>query len=170
VRATHSNPRSRRLFGRLRTWSGAAVLLAFAASPILADPIGPATARNLLSVQVVGLRNDHGQVCCTLFPPSSLFPAGHDPAQRTAWAPITDRMATCEFHGLAPGVYAVVVFHDENSDGIFNRNWLGMPKEGYGFSNDAPARWRAPKFDEASFPYAGGEATIRISIRYGLRR
>jgi uncharacterized protein (DUF2141 family) len=118
---------------------------------------------------VLRLRNDHGRVCCTLFPRSSKFPSGHDPAERIVWTPIADRVATCDFHGIAPGVYAAVVFHDENSDGIFNRNWLGMPKEGYGFSNDAPARWRPPKFDEASFPYAGGDATIRIDIRYGLR-
>lgn len=166
--------RARRAAGRLRSSFVASIMLAWVALaivavPSLANPIGPATIGNLLNVRVLGLRNNQGRVCCTIFPRSKAFPGGHDPGERTVWAPIADRAATCEFHDLAPGEYAAVTFHDENSDGIFNRNWLGMPKEGFGFSDDAPALWRPPNFNEASFPYGGGDVTILIHIRYGLR-
>lgn len=121
---------------------------------------------NLIRVRVTGLRDDNGKVRCSLFSPANDFPNDHDKTAITIPVPIAGETSTCEFANIAPGTYAVVVFHDENSDGKFNRNWLGLPKEGYGFSNDAPARWRAPEFDEASFPFGGGTVDILIHIRY----
>jgi uncharacterized protein (DUF2141 family) len=119
-----------------------------------------------LRVRVVGLRNDNGDVCCSLFSSAEDFPANGDLLAQTVTAPITDRTAVCEFSAIAPGTYAVVLFHDENSNGKFDRNWLGLPKEGYGFSNDAPTRWHAPRFDAASFPFTGGISEILVHIRY----
>lgn len=121
---------------------------------------------NLLRIRVAGLRNDKGKVRCSLFSPANDFPNDRDKTAITIAAPIAGETSTCEFADIAAGIYAVVVFHDENSDGKFNRNWLGLPKEGYGFSNDAPTRWRAPKFAEASFPFGGGTVEILIHIRY----
>jgi uncharacterized protein (DUF2141 family) len=122
-------------------------------------------SENRLRVRVVGLRNEEGEVRCSLFSSAEDFPANADLLATTVTAPIADRTAICEFSTIAPGTYAVVLFHDENSDGKFKRNWLGLPKEGYGFSNDAPTRWHAPSFDAASFPYTGGIAEILVHIR-----
>lgn len=121
---------------------------------------------NRLRVHVFGLRNGHGDVRCSLFSSAEDFPNNGDLMAKTTIAPIIDRTATCEFIGIAPGVYAVVLFHDENGDGKFNRNWIGLPEEGYGFSNDAPAHFHPPRFDEASFLFAGGTLAIPINIRY----
>ena len=49
---------------------------------------------------------------------------------------------------LKPGYYAIAQYHDENSDHNFNRT-LFMPKEGFGFSNDAPTSIGLPSFDAA---------------------
>ena len=122
---------------------------------------------NLLRVHVIGLRNDNGDVRCSLYSSAEDFPTNDDLLATTVVAPISDHSAVCEFSSVAPGTYAVVVFHDENSDGKFNRNWLGMPKEGFGFSNDAPARWHPPKFDAASFSFSGA-AEIVVHMRYTL--
>ena len=123
-------------------------------------------ADNRLLVRVVGLRNDKGDVRCTLFSSREDFPTNNDQMATTVVAPITDRIALCGFSTIAPGTYAVVLFHDENADGKFNRDWLGLPKEGYGFSNDAPTRWHAPSFDAASFHVSGGISEILVHIRY----
>jgi uncharacterized protein (DUF2141 family) len=93
---------------------------------------------NRLRVHVLGLRNDNGNVRCSLFSSAEDFPNNGDLLARTVTAQIVARTATCEFAGVAPGIYAVVLFHDENGDGKFNRDWFGLPEEGYGFSNDAP--------------------------------
>jgi uncharacterized protein (DUF2141 family) len=127
---------------------------------------GTAGSENRLRVLVVGLRNDNGDVRCSLFSSAEDFPMNRDLLAKTVTAPIVNQNAICEFSPIAPGLHAVVLFHDENSDGKFNRDPLGMPEEGYGFSNDAPAHWHAPSFNAASFQYRGGISEILVHIRY----
>jgi len=130
---------------------------------------GPETfvkTENQLRIHVLGLRSDRGDIRCSLFSSAEDFPNNGDLMAKITTAPIVDRSATCVFTGVAPGVYAVVLFHDENGDGKFNRNWIGLPEEGYGFSDDAPAHFRPPRFDEASFSFAGGALEIPVNIRY----
>jgi uncharacterized protein (DUF2141 family) len=51
-------------------------------------------------------------------------------------------------------------------NGKLDTNWLGIPKEGYGFSNDAKALLSAPSFSAASFPYEGGDLALTITLHY----
>lgn len=55
------------------------------------------------------------------------------------------------FQNLPQGEYAVALFHDENKDDICNRNFFGIPKEGYGFSNNIKPIISAPSFNETKF-------------------
>jgi uncharacterized protein (DUF2141 family) len=64
------------------------------------------------------------------------------------------------------GVYALVVIHDEDSNGKLNTNWLGIPTEGYGFSNNAKGLLGPPKFPAASFSYDGRSVDLTISLHY----
>lgn len=54
------------------------------------------------------------------------------------------------FKNLPPGTYAVAAFHDENGSGMFDTNFLGLPIEGYGFSNHAMAFLGPPSFRDAA--------------------
>jgi uncharacterized protein (DUF2141 family) len=140
-----------------------------AASARVAAAAGPDTfvkTENQLRIRVLGLRSDRGDIRCSLFSSAEDFPNNGDLMAKTTAVQIVDRTGTCEFSGIAPGVYAVVLFHDENGDGKFNRNWIGLPEEGYGFSNDAPAHFHPPRFDEASFSFTGGKLEIPVNIRY----
>lgn len=56
------------------------------------------------------------------------------------------------FKDLPPGTYAIAAFHDENASGGFDTNFLGMPNEGYGFSNGAKAFLGPPAFNDAAVP------------------
>ncbi|HVN64826.1 MAG TPA: DUF2141 domain-containing protein [Candidatus Binataceae bacterium] len=120
----------------------------------------------MLEVEVVGLRNDHGQVGCSLFNDAKAFPEAEDKVYRHAWATIRHGRAACKFAGIPAGEYAAVVYHDENGNGKFDENFLGMPKEGFGFSRDAPVRFSAPKFDACDFQFDGRQMHIVIHIRY----
>ncbi len=51
---------------------------------------------------------------------------------------------------VPPGIYGVLVHHDANDDGGINRTLLGIPKEGIGFSRDAPLRFGPPRFVDAA--------------------
>ena len=79
---------------------------------------------------------------------------------------IRDTQARCEFLDIPPGTYDLAVIHDENMDGELDTNWLGVPTEGYGFSNDAKASMGAPSFDAASFPYDGRSLDLTITLNY----
>ncbi len=70
---------------------------------------------------------------------------------------------TFRFDGLAPGSYAVRVMLDENDNGKLDTNFMGMPVEAYGISND-PKVMRRPTFDEAKFELGadGGAITVRL--------
>lgn len=71
---------------------------------------------------------------------------------------------TFHFNGLPPGQYAVMVMHDENENGKLDTNFIGMPTEGYGFSND-PKVLRKPTFEEARFELDAAGGAIVIHLR-----
>lgn len=70
---------------------------------------------------------------------------------------------TLKFPGLPDGKYAVQVMHDQNDNGKLDSNFLGIPSEGYGFSNN-PNLLRRAHFDEAQFVLAGN-AAITVHLR-----
>jgi uncharacterized protein (DUF2141 family) len=70
---------------------------------------------------------------------------------------------------VPPGVYAAQAFQDAKDTGILERNWLGLPKEGMGFSNNAPMRFGPPNFSDAAFALGAGDAAISFRLRYFVR-
>jgi uncharacterized protein (DUF2141 family) len=126
----------------------------------------PPAQENLIRVEISGLRNDRGKVMCALFASASDFPKHADKAVMRNTAAIADRRAVCEFGGVAPGTYAVSVFHDENSNGRLDTNFMGIPREGVGASNNAKGHFGPPKFEAASFRYSGGKLDLKINIDY----
>ena len=127
----------------------------------------PAPASGTLRVQLDGFRSDNGKPHCTLYNDAEAFPSHSEKALKEGEAPsIKNKSAEIDFNGIAPGQYAVVCFHDENSNGKFDENALGMPKEGYCFSNNVKPRFSAPGFDQCAFDYKGGDQAIPITMLY----
>jgi uncharacterized protein (DUF2141 family) len=79
---------------------------------------------------------------------------------------VRDTKARCDFEDIPPGTYALAVIHDENMNGKLDTNMLGIPTEGYGFSNNAKALLGTPSFSAASFPYDGRNLELTISLHY----
>lgn len=120
-----------------------------------------------LAVTISGLDEPQGQVCLNLFNSGAGFPGERDQAVATQCLdPSPDLGLVAVFEDLAPGNYAVSVFHDANGDSKFNRNFVGMPTEGFGFSRNPDALTGAPDFGEAMVLVAGGETTIEIELTY----
>ncbi len=67
---------------------------------------------------------------------------------------------------VPPGIWAVQAYQDEDGSGKVTRNFLGIPTEGLGFSNDAPFRFGPPKFADAAFRLEPGGGRIRLTLRY----
>ncbi|TDU40495.1 uncharacterized protein (DUF2141 family) [Gelidibacter sediminis] len=64
---------------------------------------------------------------------------------------------------LPKGEYAISLFHDENSDAECNRNFLGIPKEGYGFSNNVKPKFSAPTYNDCKFTLSQ-DTTLTIKM------
>ena len=65
------------------------------------------------------------------------------------------------------GFYAISLVHDENENNQLDKNYLGIPKEGYGFSNNPSARFGAPSFKESQFEVKDNEVKkLVIKIIY----
>ena len=62
------------------------------------------------------------------------------------------------------GVYAVLVHHDVNARGTMEQHWYGKPKEPTGASNDAPARFGPPTFDDAKFQFKSPVLTLTVTV------
>ena len=112
------------------------------------------------------MRNDKGQIMCALFSSAADFPKRGDKAIAHAKSDISHGRSVCEFPGVAPGRYAVSVFHDENANGKMDTNFMGIPREGVGASNNARGHFGPPKFDDAAFQYSGGKLDLAITIAY----
>ena len=127
---------------------------------------GDVGAVNSIKVVVVGLHSNDGEVDCALFGGADGFPDDSSKAGKTTKSKIENGQAVCMFADVVPGDYAVSVFHDENSNGKLDRNFMGMPKEGVGASNDAAGHFGPPKFEDARFSYKGGRSVLAIHVKY----
>jgi uncharacterized protein (DUF2141 family) len=68
------------------------------------------------------------------------------------------------FSNVNPGRYAAIAFPDENSNGKLDRNFLGLPTEPYGFSNNAQGFLGPPTFGAAAIALVGGNETVRLTL------
>lgn len=64
-----------------------------------------------------------------------------------------------------PGDYAVAFYHDKNNNKKFDKNFLGIPKERFGMSNNPRFGARAPKYEQAVFTVPATGADLRIKLR-----
>jgi uncharacterized protein (DUF2141 family) len=128
--------------------------------------VPPSDPQNIIHVEIAGLRTDKGQVICSLYSSADGFPKIDGKAIAHSKGLIANRHADCEFSGVQQGTYAISVFHDENANGRLDTNFLGIPREGVGASNNARGHFGPPKFRDASVRYSGGHMDLRIMITY----
>jgi uncharacterized protein (DUF2141 family) len=69
--------------------------------------------------------------------------------------------------GVAPGRYALAVIHDENGNGRLDK-FMGIPREGFGFSRNPRIRMGPPRFDEVRFDVAAGNVRQIVRMKYLL--
>lgn len=83
---------------------------------------------------------------------------------RVVQAPASPGTTTVVIPGLAPGGYAVTVYHDANGNGKLESNLFGIPTEPFGFGNDAQGEMGPPSFDAArlNVPAAGRAANVTL--------
>ena len=140
----------------------AGVLVAIA----LVQVAGKTEEGGTLEVVVTGLKNDRGKVVMALIASKESYEK-EDQALRSAEPEVKNRTVTVRFEDLPYGVYAVKVYHDENSNEKLDTNWTRiMPKESFGFSNNVMGKFGPPGFDEAKFEFSQSEQKLEIEIKH----
>ena len=151
-------PKARHLFAAL----GLALL--GAAVPAAAEPRPSEASR--LTITVSGFKNDRGQAGIAVFRSADGFPSDHRKAARGKALPIRQGKVQWTVPGLESGRYAILVLHDENSNGKMDTNLVGIPTEGYGVSRDARRPFGPPLFEDAAIGVAGAGRTVGIQVKY----
>jgi len=114
-----------------------------------------------LLVQVRGLDSDLGQVRCALYDSADAWLEPEGVVASVDATPVGGS-AACRFSGVSPGRYAVSVLHDANLSGDMDWTLLGLPKESWGVSRDAPATLSRPRFEAAAFVHDGRIHVIHV--------
>jgi len=133
----------------------------------IAFPVLPSLSQSTSTVllEVSSFKNTRGNLNCRLFIKPSDFPDGE--GILSVRVPIAGPNTSCTFSNVEPGTYAVAVVHDENSDGKLDKNFVGVPSEGYGVSNNKTYALSAPKWDESVFTIVPSESKmLQVKLRY----
>lgn len=117
-------------------------------------------------VTISNIRSTTGKVNVSLFSTATGFPSSPEKAVAIRSLAIPNNQVMLRFDNVPFGTYAVACHHDESGNGKMDTNLLGIPKEGYGASNNAVGKFSAPKFGEAKFPFDGAVLSVNIKMFY----
>lgn len=137
--------------------------LALALVATLALPAQSTEHSTSVRIAVSGLRNVDGMVQACLTTQPRHFPDCRDDPASHRLSVHAEAGLVLNFTRVQPGTYAVALLHDENGNGRADRVLSMIPREGFGFSRDAPVRMGPPGFDEAAFDV--GDEPVRQTIR-----
>jgi uncharacterized protein (DUF2141 family) len=164
-----SNADHRDAIAAVKGRTGLAVIAA--ATALLAGPtaaaqeacVGAGPAR--LTLQVNGIRPAKGEVAVTVYPDNRrrfLAPGGKLLRQRVKAASPVSRAC----FDLPAGTYAVAVYHDVDGDRDFDRTIVGLPAEGFAFTNDPSTKTGLPPLDSVRFALPAGGRNMAVQMRY----
>jgi uncharacterized protein (DUF2141 family) len=115
-----------------------------------------------LTVIVKNIKGEKGTVGAALYQAEKQF-------MKTIWqsrsGPSRPGEMTFVFESIPPGEYAISVLHDLNNNGKMDSNFFGVPREGFGFSNDAIGAFGPPDFQKAKFLFPERREVI-ITMKY----
>ena len=119
-----------------------------------------------IDITVTGVNSQKGEIMVALFDSPDGFPQNAVKAIKFVKSPAQKGDVVMHLKEVPYGRYAIALFHDTNGDAVLNTNLLGIPKEGYGVSNNIRNKFSAPKFQQALFLHRDGSTKLTISITY----
>lgn len=154
-------------FARACALGGALVTFAASTSDVVAQVVPVSTTEGARAarviVNIVGIRSDRGEVTGGLYSRAERWLEANR-ADEDCHASIRGHRARCVFARPTTARFAFAAMHDEDHDGELDRDMVGIPQEGYAFSNDVREPFGPPNFRAASFP----ANEITVHMRYGI--
>ena len=131
------------------------LLLFFLSNALLSDTI---------KLEISHMKNQKGYLLIALFTKSGDYPK-KGWIKRGLIKHINAKVMKYTFKDIEKGTYAISIVHDENKNLDMDTNFIGMPKEGFGFSTNPKIRFSAPSFNDTKF-YLNGLKNLSIKMDY----
>lgn len=122
----------------------------------------PATAH----LSVTGLKSTKGHLAVAVYQNDNGFPNDDARAIRKLYIPVKEMQDIVEIPDLMPGEYAFVLLHDENSNRKLDKNFIGIPKEGVGFSNNPSIAFGPPSYKKSACHIGDIKGTVVVKMKY----
>ena len=119
--------------------------------------------QNTLTVNITGINSIKGNVYVYLYTSEEGFPIKISKANSFKKAKVISNSVTVYLKNLKPGTYAVSVYQDIDTNGKINQNFLGIPREPVGVSNNVKGFMGPPKYEDAKF-YLDTSKFIEIKL------
>jgi uncharacterized protein (DUF2141 family) len=116
-----------------------------------------------LVVEITNVKKAKGQLWIAIFKPEEKFGENVQPGIYKIIEVKTAANQTADFN-LVPGKYALAVFHDLNGNSVLDKNFIGIPKEPYGFSNDFRPKFSPPSFSDCAFEISPPRQKIVVKL------
>ena len=114
-------------------------------------------------VKITGLRSEKGQVKIAVFNSSETWLGDHPVYNSTI--DVKSQAVIWKINDVPYGDYGIAVFHDENKNGKMDKNFLGIPQEAYGFSNNMRVTFGPPKWEKSKFVVEGPTLEVSIEVK-----
>lgn len=128
------------------------------AAIMMAGPVSAAT----LTVQVRGIRSDAGDIRVDICNEEQKY--SKDVCTIDIVVPAQKEMVEVKANNLPPGTYAIQVLHDANRNKKMDYGFLGIPKEGFGFSNNARPGFSKPSWHKVKFDIGDTDVVQTIDL------
>lgn len=114
-----------------------------------------------ITVKVNNLDNNKGKVFIAIYDSEDSFLGNQF---KGTISDINENSCEVVFENIPQGIYAISLFHDKNDNGKMDSNFLGIPKEDYGCSNNATGFMGPPKWEDAKFEVKDKSITQTITL------
>ncbi len=148
----------------MRTWGIRLLLTCVCILALFLNNTLAGETAGTLNVNIEGFPDSEGYAMVALFGSEQAYTEG-SPETAKAKVKVEDQKARATFIDLQYGIYAVAVYHDRNANGKMDKNFLGIPKESYGHSNNTGGSFGPPPFDKAKFEFGSPEKQITIKLK-----
>lgn len=124
-----------------------------------------AQEKSRLTLNVEGTLSEDGKLRAALFDSPDGFPDSLQNGQQVVSGKVNGDTSQLIFDAVPFGEYAIVVFHDENNNGLLDKNSKGIPLEPIGVSNNTKMKLGPPKFDRCTFEISTIDHLVEVSLQ-----
>jgi len=127
--------------------------------------VSAVNAQNVI-VKITNIRNNKGKIVAAVFENAKAFKKEMPVFDKKLSKSNVKSGVMCFKLKLKPGTYGITILDDENNDGKMEYSFIGLPKEGYGFSNFYHTGLSRPKFKDFAFIIGKKDVFIQVKMKY----